>query len=237
MADEHCCKVGRVIVEYDLRAPRQYTGDINDYLVAKWTGTGHHEPVGVRPLTEWLNKRILRTVYRHHDRSDTDVRIDAEYEALQSDDIAAHEREDVVADLEADGIDPDALVNDFIGKSTLDRHLKNCLSASKDSGDEATESNWEFEGIEYARGSFQDKIETALESWDRKGRLPDATEAVLETPVLLSCPHCPTRVKLETALEQGYICADHLGPENRTADSADQSDDPDVPEILQSFVT
>lgn len=211
MGDAHCCKVDRIVDEYDLRAPSRFDGDHDAYLVARWTGTDRLEPTGVRPLTEWLNKRVFRAVYRRHDRSDTDVRVDAEYEAVVGDDVPAHERADVVADLEADGIDPESLVGDCVGKSTLDRHLKNCLDASKADPSEASDGDWEADGVEYARSVFQNRVERALDSLDGKDRLPGAGDAVLETPVLLACPHCPTRVRLDTALDRGYVCADHLG--------------------------
>ncbi|MFC5368927.1 rod-determining factor RdfA [Salinirubrum litoreum] len=211
MGEDYCCKVDRVVDEYDLRAPRQFDGDHDEYLVAKWTGTGRQEPTGVRPLTAWLNKQILRTVYRRHDRSDTDVRIDAEYEAVVGDDVAAHERAAVVADLEADGIDPEVLASDCIGKSTLDRHLKTCLEASKAATSGATDGRWEDDAVAYARSSFQDRVETALASLDDDDRLPGAADAELTTPILLGCPQCATRVKLDTALDRGYVCADHLG--------------------------
>jgi hypothetical protein len=211
MPEDYCCKVDRVVDEFDLRAPRQFDGDHDEYLVAKWTGAGRQEPTGVRPLTAWVNKQILRTVYRRHDRSETDVRVDAEYEALVGDDVAAHERADVVADLEADGIDAEALTRDCLGKSTLDRHLKDCLGASKADTSESTGGRWEDDAIAYARSSFQDRVGTALASLDGEDRLPGAADAALTTPVLLGCPRCATRVRLATALDRGYVCADHLG--------------------------
>ena len=207
MADEHCCKVRRAAETYDLTGPRGAT-DIDGYLVAKWTGRDHHEPTGLRPLTAWLNKRMLRTVYREHGRSATDVRVDAEYAALRGEDVAAHERADLLADLEADGIDPEALTDAFAGKSTLARHLRSCLGASKT--DPAETGDWEVNGVSYARNAFQQRVESALQSLDRKGRLPGGSEAILETPVQLGCPECATRVSLETALGRGYVCPDHL---------------------------
>jgi hypothetical protein len=224
MGNEGCCKAGRISSEYDLTAPRQFASDLDDYLVAKWTGAAHHGPTGVRPLTRWFNKQMLRAAYRQHDRSGTDVRIDAEYDALRSEDVDAHEREGVVADLEADGLNPESLVDDFISKSTLSRHLNDCLGATKDSSDGAVESNWEHQSVAYAQEAFQSKVEAALRSWENKDRLDGATEAELETPVLLGCPHCPTRVKLKTALERGYVCADHLDPTTIDGDGSQRSD-------------
>lgn len=214
MSDGYCCKITRVIDERRLSAPRRYTGDLNDYLVAKWVGAGHHDAIGYRPLVTWFNKRLMRTVYRRHNRSDTDARITAEYDALVGDDVETYQRKEVVADLEADGIDGEALAADFISKSTLSRHLRNCLDAEKE-----TESggDWERDQIEFARETFKENIDSALKSLSNSGRIQGVEDATVETPVLLACPECPTRVRLETALEQGYVCGTHSG--HQTVDS------------------
>jgi DNA-binding transcriptional ArsR family regulator len=209
MSEGSCCKISRVVTERGLTAPRRYTGDLDDYLVAKWVGAGQHEAIGVRSLVEWFNKRLLRTVYRQHNRSDTETRITAEYEALQGDGVENYQREEVLADLEADGIDGDDVTADFISKSTLSRHLKDCLEAEKER--KPSQRNWERDQIEFATDSFQDNIESALQSLGNKGRIADIEAATVETPVLLSCPDCPTRVTLETALEQGVVCSTHGG--------------------------
>jgi DNA-binding transcriptional ArsR family regulator len=208
MSGGYCCKITSVIDERRLSAPRRYTGDLNDYLVAKWVGAGHHDAIGYRPLVTWFNKRLMRTVYRRHNRSDTDARIAAEYETLVGDDAETYQREEVMADLSADGIDGEALAADFISKSTLSRHLRNCLDAEKE-----TESggDWQRDQIEFARKTFKDNIDSALSSLGSTGQVRGVEDATVETPVLLACSECPTRVRLETALEQGYVCGTHSG--------------------------
>lgn len=221
MAEGRCCKVRRVVEERELSAPRRYTGDLDDYLVAKWVGAGQHEAIGVRSLVEWFNKRLMRTVYRRHNRSDTEARIAAEYEALQGGSVETYQREEVVADLEGDGIDGEALAGDFISKSTLSRHLKNCLDAEKER--QRSRTDWERDQVAFARKTFQDNIASALDSLGTKDRVADVAAATVETPVLLSCPHCPTRVTLETALEQGVVCSTHADV------SPDQSQEQEQP--------
>jgi len=206
--DGQCCKVGRVISEYELPSPAQYSGDLNDYLVAKWKGTGHHSAIGYRKLADWFNKHCLQTVYRRHGRSDTKTRLDAEYEALQ-DDAAPHERQEVIADLQSDDIDGERIAADFISKSTISRHLRECLDTSKEQQRGSADSEWETDQIDYAREQFRERVVEALSSLESKGRIPDAGATSLSVQVMLTCPECPTRVSLDTALEQGYVCADH----------------------------
>lgn len=204
-----CCKVGRVISRYDLTPPPQYSGTLDDYLVAKWKGTGHHDSVGYRQLAEWFNKHCLQTVYRRHGRSDTKARLGAEYEALQGDEVPPHDRQEVIADLQSDGIDGEQIAEDFISKSTLSRHLRQCLETTKEKQRGSTDTEWETNQIEYAREQFHEQIDEALSSLESKDRIPDAGAASVSVQVTLTCPECPTRVSLTTALEQGYVCADH----------------------------
>lgn len=208
MADE-CCKVGRLISSYGLSSPAQYSGSINDYLVAKWKGKGNHSAVGYRKLTEWFNKHCLQSVYQAHGRSDTQARLDAEYDVLIGDDVPPHERQEVLVDLESEGIDGQQLIEDFVSKSTLSRHIRSCLGESKEQG--SSDGNWERQQFEYAREQYLDRITQALSSLDSKGEIEGASEANVSNRVTLACPECPTRVTLETAIKQGYVCADHLG--------------------------
>src|SRR6056297_734122 len=91
MAPTHCCKVDRVRTAHGLSPPSRFDGDLDSYLVARWTGEGEAEPAGVRTLSEWFNKQVLKTIYRDHGRSDSTVRVDSDYEALQGTDIPDHE--------------------------------------------------------------------------------------------------------------------------------------------------
>ena len=207
MASTHCCKVGRVRTDHDLSPPSRVDGDLDAYLVAKWTGEGETEPVGLRTLTEWFNKQVLKTIYRDHGRSDSSVRLDSDYEALQGNDIPDHERAELLSELAADGIDGEAITKQFIGKSTLSRHLKECLDATKDTPESETE--WEIDRVRVATNTYRSHLESALQSLGNKNRIAGVDEAALQIQSYLSCPECPTRVTVEQAYEQGYVCADH----------------------------
>ena len=207
MASKHCCKVDRVRASHDIVPPSRVDGDLDTYLVDRWTGKGETEPTGVRKLTEWFNKQILKTIYRTQGRSDSTVRIDSDYDALQGKGVPEHERAELLSELADQGIDGEATTNQFIGKSTMSRHLKECLDEKKEIAKSETE--WEIDRVRVATNTYHSHLESALQSLGNKDRISGVEESSLQIQSYLSCPECPTRVSLEEAYEQGYVCADH----------------------------
>lgn len=207
MSDEHCCKIDRISTIHEISPPTRTAKDLDTYLVDRWKGRENTDQAGVRTLSEWFNKQVLKSVYQEHGRSDSKVRIDADYAALQGDEIPDHERAELLSELSADGIDSELIINQFIGKSTMSRHLKKCLGKNKTTSDAETE--WEIDQIQLAKNTFRSNLESALQSLDSKGRIAGVDEADIQIQATLSCPECPTRVTVETAYEQGYVCPDH----------------------------
>jgi transcription initiation factor IIE alpha subunit len=207
MASTHCCKVDRVRAAHGLSPPARFEGDLDSYLVARWTGESEMDSAGLRTLSEWFNKQVLKAIYRDSGRSDSSVRLDSDYEVLQGNDVPEYKRAELRSELADDGIDSETTTKQFIGKSTLSRHLKDCLDATKDTPDAETE--WERDRIRVATNTYRTHLESALQSLGNKDRIIDAEGAELQVQSYLSCPECPTRVTVEQAYEQGYVCADH----------------------------
>lgn len=207
MSSEYCCKVDRVQAEFDLSPPTTASENLDKYLVDRWVGVGEKKATGLRTLAEWYNKQILREVYREHGRPDSTVRIDSDYHALQNGEIPDHEREELISELAGNGIDGNAIQTKFISKSTLSRHLKDCLDATKEPSDSETE--WEIDRIRVATNTFRSHLESALQSLNNKNKIGGISDSELQIQAYLSCSECPTRVTVETAYEQGYICSDH----------------------------
>ncbi|MFB6120811.1 MAG: rod-determining factor RdfA [Halobacteriaceae archaeon] len=207
MADD-CCKIGRATRRHELQPPGDAHDAMDEYLVARWRGDGDYDATGIRPLVAWFNKQLLRGTYIEHGRRVTTTRIESEYDALTGDDeVAARE---VMDDLAHDGIDGEELQQRFATRSTMARHLKQCLGASKSTGREG-ERDWEAASIDYTRQNARDHATDTLETLANKGKIPGATEADLSVQFYLTCPECTTRVEVETALRRGYICDTHLG--------------------------
>lgn len=210
-----CCKVGKAIDRYELRHD-VVAGDIDQYLLARWNGHNEYPETGLRILTEYFNHRILKKVYTENNRRTVETQIESDYDALTGDDEIA--KDEIIADLENDGIDGQQLVDDFISTSTLYRHFNNCLDTEYENSQENSDSNWEAESIQYALNNALDNSLKALKSLENKGKIPHATKAEVSVPLMLSCPKCTTRVRFKRAKERGYICKEHM------SESADLSE-------------
>ncbi|WP_332900288.1 rod-determining factor RdfA [Haladaptatus sp. CMSO5] len=206
MATQTRCKLDIVAERYDLDAALLRYGSLDEHLLTRWTGADGDEPAGYRSLAKWFNLRLLTRVYDEHGREVTGSRVESDYAALTGgDDIV---REEVLDDMRADGINADLLEADLISWSTMRQHLKECLSGTKPI--ETAKTEWEQKSVNVAKHVSASKVSEALSSLDTKQRLPGASTAEVEMQVLLSCPHCMTRIPFEDALDRGFICKDHL---------------------------
>ena len=206
---DHCCKVGKAIDKYGLEHS-VVGGDLNQYMLARWMGKNEYPETGLRPLADWLNQKILKTVYTDHDRNTLDSRIESDFEALTSDED--EKRFAIVDDLESDGINGEQLLDDFISSTTLYRHFTKCLDEEKTrnvSGDEDA-AEGAMERIQYSRNNVKGHIHENLKTLENRGKIPHASDAEISIPVLLGCPVCSAQVQLERALERGYICEEHM---------------------------
>ncbi|RDZ33722.1 MULTISPECIES: rod-determining factor RdfA [unclassified Haloferax] len=210
------CKVDVAIERYGLAAPTGRYDSVDDYLLARWTGADGGESEGYKSLTTWFNKRLLARVYERNGRDVTDVRLDAEYEALVGDDELDYG--DVAADLATDDIDADEVTGAMASWSTMRRHLNGCLDGEKPTVEAS--SDWERNSVDIARETVVEKAESALASLGKKGRLAGAEDAGVDVQVKVSCAECPTRVPLEDALDRGFVCQEHHAGADEMAEEA-----------------
>lgn len=205
MASNSVCKVDRVIETYGLASADPVFDTIDEGLLARWTGAGERSAVGYRSLTEWFNKRLLKTVYDDHGRDTLGATVDSDYEVLQGDDelVAA----ELAESLRADGIDADELQGALVSWGTMRTHLQDCLDGQKEA--QTATTDWEVESVRKAMGVTESKVESSLSALERKDRLAGGDSADIEVQVKLSCDSCPTRVPFDVALERGYVCERH----------------------------
>lgn len=209
-----CCKVGRLITEYDLEQPiGEY--ELEEYLIARWVGDGEYAATGLRPLKDWFNQRLIKSVYLEHGRNVLDTHLESEYETL----TAETSNPELRADLDAADIDSDQLQSDFISTATLYRHFTQCLAVSKSEGDTDEGSlTWESDKIDYTKGIIETNVRESLRSLENKGRLPRGSQAEIKTEIVVGCPDCTTQIGITRAIDRGYICSDHSTPENGTSE-------------------
>ncbi|MFB6188453.1 MAG: rod-determining factor RdfA [Halapricum sp.] len=203
------CKVDRVIETYGLEDADPRHESIGDGLLARWRGEDGHSTVGYRPLTDWFNRRLLRSVSLSHGRAIDGGRVEHDYDALTGDDDLR--REEVVESLRADGIDATAVYEAMVSWGTMRTHLTECLDGHKE---REPAGDWERDTIQMARSFAQEKVESALSSLETKGELRGVDRATVTVQVQIECTECPTRTPLDVALDRGYVCAKHAGSES-----------------------
>jgi len=204
------CKVDSLIERHALTVPDAGYESVDEYLVARWTGSDGRSAVGYKALTEWFNKRLLKRIYDEHDRGTVNVHLEREYEIITGDqDI---QRDELAADLATDGLDIDDIADELVSWSTMRHHLKGCLDAEKDTT--PAETDWETNTVQMTRERAVEKARSVLSSLTSKGRLRDADRAQVDVQVKLSCPDCSVRVPFEDAVERGYVCETHAETES-----------------------
>ncbi|MFT4890633.1 MAG: hypothetical protein ACI9YT_001551 [Halobacteriales archaeon] len=196
------CKVDLLVDKYDIAAPASVYDDVDDYLLARWLGGGDRTPDGYGTLTEWFNKRLMKRIYEKHGRETMGVRLDSEYDALTGDDDVV--RGEVRDDIATDGIDPGRLQEAFVSRSTMRRHLTECLDGTKETN--TGTSNWEKESIDLATAQARRRITKALQSLASKNEFPDLDSVDVEVTVHVSCTDDPYQVPIGEALESNFDC-------------------------------
>ena len=223
MRHRFCCKTGEMIHKYEFDK-----AEMDDTLVAKWRGEDGHDELSINDLEDWFNKQLLKLVYQEQGRPDPEYKIDAEYEVLADDEIPEHKRAELVSELEANGIDVESLTDDFVSYSTIYRHFQECIDAEKGADEDSADTEWERDGLDLARENFRDRVTNSLRALSNKNRLAGYEDSELEFSAHLRCDHCPTRVPIETAVEQGFVCATH--------NDLDSAPDVSTEEVVSSFL-
>jgi len=204
------CKVDSLIERHGLTVPDAGYETVDEYLVARWTGTDGRSADGYKALTEWFNKRLLKRLYDEHGRDVVTVHLDNEYDVITGEDEL--ERDELAADLATEGLDIDEISDELVSWSTMRHHLKGCLEAEKQT--ESASTDWEANTVQKAQDRTAEKAESVLSSLSSKGRLADAERADVDVQVKLSCPDCSVRVPFEDAVDRGYVCETHFETES-----------------------
>lgn len=211
-----CCKVGKAINEFNL-SPKGGVdyGDYNQYLVDKWVGRFDGEERGSRELAHEINRNILKTIYeekgfREESRTKTHINIDYEHlNGLRDDGVG---KDETFAALRTEGIDPEWIIKQFVSKSTILRHFKNCLDVTKETA--AKNDEWVYEQIEHGEEQGVESILEGLSALDNKGLLNGGANADIQVDITVSCPvdGCSTTRRLDKVLDEGTVCHDHFDP-------------------------
>lgn len=212
--NEHCCKLSRTAEKYDV-APGAGDETLDDQLAKRWTGEGKYPEMSLRTLVDWFHKHVLRTRYTDLGRSTLEPHLESDYQALQSPGDDTHHA--VRSDLKSDGIDAEALVEDFVSASTLYRHLTGCLGVEK--AEEPSGTAPDRETLNYVENTAEMYVSDLLSAWEHSGETPRATDADIVVRVYLECPECAKQTNIRTVKQRGYICKKHMTEQSTSVDT------------------
>lgn len=115
---EPCCKIGRVIGEYDLKG-------MDETLERRWTGQDG-ESASLRELQRAVNRRLITETLTDAGLPPVDGEAENFRRILTSSDVSESRRVDARRRLESEEIGVDSLLADFISHQSVYNHLRNC---------------------------------------------------------------------------------------------------------------
>lgn len=199
---DHCCKVGWATGRYDIT--HGVGGDVDEYLLTRWTGKGDYSESSFSELRDWFNKAVIRGAFVEADKRAISSEIESAYEALTGQDEI--QQEEVRGALREDGVNVDDLEKGLVSKSTMYRHITGCLEGERE--EDESESDWQRDNIEFAKERAREKTENSLDSLIRQDKLDGGYEDV-RASIFISCDECSTEVEIGKVLAQGFVCKDH----------------------------
>jgi hypothetical protein len=116
----HCCKVGRVAARRDLSR-------IDDRLRREWAAGA-----SLRELERVFAERVLAAALTEVGWDPLDGELSNLYRLLTDDSVSAAARIDAEGRLRRAGVDPAAVVDDFVSYVTVRSHLNDCLDVDTD---------------------------------------------------------------------------------------------------------
>lgn len=192
-------KVARLIAEYDLDG-------MGDRLEARWTGAGRAR-TSLRDLADEFNEELLRTAMRRADGSPTERVVERTYETLTEADASEGRKAEVRNELARNGVDVDALREDFVSHQSIHTYLTEVRGAVPPS-DDADPVGTDVEAIQRLLGRTQTVAEGTLERHRSADRVTVGDfDVFLDLRVL--CHDCGVDREVVTLLDDGgCACAE-----------------------------
>ena len=197
-ADRPSSKVARLIERYDLDG-------LGDELERRWTGDGI-ERLSLRDCATLFNERLLEAVLLEAGVSALETDVATTYERLTEDEVTTGVRVDTRRRLERNGIDVDALEDDFVSYQAIRSYLTEYRDAEYDRPSDAEKVRKDLESIQRLLTRTRSVTEDRIETLHGTGRIDaDAFDVLLDLQVL--CQHCGRQYAVAEFFErQGCDC-------------------------------
>lgn len=185
-------KVARLIEQYDL-------GTIGEEMARRWTA--EDERSSLRELADYFNRAVLRAALEQEGARLLDGEVENTYRLLTADDIGRAERMRIRRRLEREGVDVDALLDQFVTYQTIRTYLKKYQDAEY-SPAETDPLEREIENVQRLRGRVDTVTSGKLEQLSDSGelRLGDFQTLI---DVRVVCNDCNTQYDVVDLLRAG----------------------------------
>ncbi|MFQ3293105.1 MAG: hypothetical protein ACI8VE_000161 [Natrialbaceae archaeon] len=186
-------KVARLIDEYDLDG-------LGAELEHRWTAEGD-ERMSLRALATHFNQQLLEVRMTGAGIQSLSGEVENTYRLLTDDEVSGADRTRTVRRLEGEGIDTDALRDDFVTYQAIRSYLKGNRDAEyvKPNKDRIES---ELANVQRLRGRVMTVTEGNLEQLRQNGEIT-LGEFGLLVGIAVLCETCGQRYEVEELLEQG----------------------------------
>jgi hypothetical protein len=184
-------KVAKLIDEYDL-------SEMGAQLEAAWTGTSG-ERTSLRDLADEFNERLLEVALQEVSVSSRDLEVTGTYKSLQEG--SSSEKTRAQRRLEREGIDIEALSNDFVTHQAIHTYLREDRDVSlPENGQNLVERKTET--LEKLQGRVSAVADSTVKSLDSADKLDHSDYDIL-VDVQAICSKCGSSQSIGGLLNQG----------------------------------
>ncbi|WP_232688729.1 rod-determining factor RdfA [Halobacterium zhouii] len=191
--DETRCKVGRLIVTYDLQ-------EMGAHLERRWTGAGE-ERASLRTLADEFNRQLLRVALANAGHNPVEQDVTTTYEVLTDDDVSEGARTQKRLELSRDGVDVDSLLGDFVSHQAVHTYLRRYRGAERES-DAADQIESDVETLRRLQARTGSVTADAVERSASTERI-DVGEFDVLVNVRVLCQDCGADYEAVELLERG----------------------------------
>jgi hypothetical protein len=185
-------KVARLIETYGLH-------EMGAEMERRWTA--EEDRWSLRGLAAEFNRSVLETALEEAGEQVLDGEVENLYRLLTDDDVGRADRTRARRRLEREGIDVDALVDDFVTYQAVRTYLKSYRDASY-TPDETDPLEREVRNVQRLRGRIDSVTEGKLEGLRDRGELTLGEFRIL-VDVRVVCEDCNTQADVVELLEAG----------------------------------
>jgi hypothetical protein len=185
-------KVARLIEEYDLQG-------LGAEMERRWTA--EEDRSSLRELAASFNQSLLRAAMEAEGGQPLDGEVENTYRLLTDDEVGSADRTRVRRRLERDGVDVDALLDDFVTYQAVRTYLKSHRDAEY-TPDETDPLEREVTNVQRLRGRVDSVTEGKLEQLRDAGDLTLGEFRTL-VDVRVVCEDCNSQYDVVDLLEAG----------------------------------